>query len=132
MAKLSELGDDDLVKLYIQIRDQKAVESKAWDVRETDLKEKLEKIGAVLNVRFKERGSTSTKTPFGTAFQDKVAYATVADRDAFFDYVFNNQARELIAASVAKDGVRQYIAAHNDIPPGVNWTEEVVVKVRRS
>ena len=42
--------------------------------------------------------------------------------------------REILVKEAAewKQAVEQYKEEHGDLPPGINWREEVVVNVRRS
>jgi hypothetical protein len=131
-SKLSDLTKAERVKLYVAIRDKLAIERKAWETREGDLKEKMAKIGATLLQEFAAEGVESTRTEFGTAFKDTVGYASVGDPDVFFEFIFEKEAREFLEARVNKTAVKAYIAEHGDLPPGVNWREEVTIKVRRA
>ncbi len=45
------------------------------------------------------------------------------DPDAFFDYVFTNDARHLLNNAANKSAVKEYIEANNgEKPPGVEYT----------
>lgn len=131
-AKISELTDDELVKLYIQLRDRRAESKKAWQTQDEDLESKQKKIEGLLLSRFNERGIESARTSFGTAFKAKAEFANVADKDAFFSFVKANDAFEFLESRCNKTAVRQYIESNNDLPPGINWREEVHIQVRRA
>jgi len=131
--KVSDQPTDELVKLYVAIRDQLAVDTKAYETRKASLKGKLEKLAGILLFRFKEAGVESSRTKFGTAFKEIVTSASVGDADTFFDFVFSSKGgREFLQARVSKEAVKQYIAEHGDLPPGINWYTEETIKVRRA
>jgi len=132
MAKVNDMNDDELVSLYVQIRDTANAEFKAAEERKAALKLKRDQIAAIIFKRFAERGIESMRTTHGTAFKKKVTSATVADKDVFLANVKATDAFELMDVRANKTGVEQYIAAHGDIPPGVNWREEIVIQVNRS
>ena len=132
MAKVNDMNDDELVSLFVQIRDAANAEKKAWDVRKATLRLKRDQIAAILFKRFAERGAESVRTSHGTAFKKTVTSATVADKDVFLANVKATDAYELMDIRANKTGVEQYITAHGDIPPGVNWREEIVIQVNRS
>ena len=132
MAKANDMNDDELVELFIKIRDTANEEKKAWESRKALLKLKRDQIAAIIFKRFAERGVESTRTKHGIAFKKIVTSATVADKDVFLANVKATDAFELMDIRANKTGVEQYIAAHDDIPPGVNWREEVVIQINRS
>ena len=130
--KVSELPNDELAKVYIQIRDARAQAKKAFETADDALKEKLGKISAVFLDRFKKDGSEAVRTVYGTAFKATDEFASVGDRDAFMTHVKEQGAYELMDVRCNKTAVKQYIEAHQDVPPGVTWRTEVVVRIHRS
>lgn len=131
-AKVSELTDDELVKLYVQLRDRRAEAKKAWENQDEDMKAKQGKIEGLLLARFNERGIESARTVAGTAFKAKSEFASVADKDAFFNFIKENDAFEFLESRCNKTAIRQYIETNNDLPPGINWREEIHIQVRRA
>jgi|APGre2960657373_1045057.scaffolds.fasta_scaffold59708_1 hypothetical protein len=132
MAKVSEMPNDELVNIYVQLRDRRTVRKKEFEMVDNKDKEKLEKIEAVLLQRYQEAGIESARTQYGTAYKTTVAYASVADKDAFFNHVKEKEAYELLDVRCNKTGVQQYIDEHDDLPPGINWREEVHIRVQRA
>lgn len=130
--KVDNLTNDEIVKLYVQLRDKRAAEKKAWEAVDTALAQKMEKLEAILLARYQEQGIESARTKYGTAYKTKVGYASVADRDVFFKWVMENRAVEFLEARCNKSAVQQFIAEHNDLPPGVNWREEIHIRVNRA
>lgn len=125
---------DELIAKYIKLRDRKAQMKKAFEEEVGKVNAVMEKMEAVILKTFQETGQTSAKTEFGTAYTSSRTSATVADRDAFLDWVMTdpNERLMFLENRVNKTAVEQYKAANDDLPPGVNWSSEVVVGVRRA
>lgn len=123
---------DDLVEKYIELRDGKAKIAAKYkeDVAKIDVI--LDKIEAYILETFTEQGIDSAKTPKGTAYKSVRSSATVADWDATLDFIKANNLWNLLKHDVAKKAVEEYRDEHNDLPPGLNWREEIVINVRRS
>lgn len=125
--KLSEV-----VQKYIELRDKKAELKHAYDFKVAKIDEAIDKIEAKLLEVFDGAGMDSVKTEFGTAYASTRSTASVADREAFMEFVKEKQEWSLLEVRAAKLAVEQYKAANEDLPPGINWREERVVNVRRS
>lgn len=125
--KLSEL-----VAMYIELRDKKSQLKAAHDEQVAKIDQQLSKLEGAMLKTFDTAGVDSVKTPFGTAYTTVQTTASVADVDAFRQFVKENDAFEFFQNRVSKAAVEQYKAAHDDIPPGLSWREERVVNVRRS
>lgn len=123
---------NELVEKYIALRDRRAERKASYEKDDSNDVALQEKIEAVLLKHFNESGVESVKTEYGTAYKSSRTAATVADRDVFFSYVREHNAYELLEARCNKTAVAQHKAANDDLPPGINWREEVVVNVRRS
>lgn len=123
----------DAVSLYIKLRDKKAEIKAQMDEQIKPLQEKMDKLEAKLLEAFKATGVDSVKTEFGTAYTSVRTTASIADRDAFMEFVKAHEEWSLLEVRAAKTAIEQYRAANDDeLPPGVNIREERVVNVRRS
>jgi hypothetical protein len=131
MSKATELRDDELVKLYIALRDRRAKRAADFKLEDTPDELKMDKIEALLLGRMQASGAESVRTKFGTAYRTTKSYASVADWDAFRRFVQENDAWELLTRGANKTAVEQYKAANEDLPPGVNMRTEVVVNFNR-
>jgi hypothetical protein len=132
MATIKELGDNSLLKLYIKLRDQRAQRKAAYEEDDADDRGKQDKIEIEFLRRFNERGIDNVAARgIGTAYRSTRASATVADWDALLDHVQDNEAWEMIERRVNKTAVQQYRDEHDDLPPGVNWSETQVINFRR-
>jgi phage host-nuclease inhibitor protein Gam len=126
--KLSEA-----VSLYIQLRDKKAQMKADFEAQVAPLQEKMDKLEAKLLDIFNQTGMDSVKTEFGTAYASVRTTASIADKDAFMDFVKSKQEWSLLEVRASKTAVEQFRSANDDqLPPGINIREERVVNVRRS
>lgn len=124
---------DDLVKAYVTTREKLSQLKVKHDAELAPYKELQDKIEAELLARFNQMGVESVRTNEGTAYTTVRARAGIADWDMFLQFVKNNEAFEMIERRVSKTAVEQYKAVHDDeLPPGINWSEERVVNIRRS
>jgi phage host-nuclease inhibitor protein Gam len=126
--KLSEA-----VTLYIQLRDKKAQMKSDFDASVAPLNEKMEKLEAKLLDVFNKTGMDSVKTEHGTAYTAVRTTASVADREAFMEFVKANEEWSLIEVRAAKTAIEQFRDNNdNELPPGINIRSERVVNIRRS
>jgi hypothetical protein len=132
MAKISELDDVSLLKLFIALRDRRAQRKAAYTDDDAGDKGKQDKIEVEFLRRFQERGIDNVAArDVGTAYRSTRASATVGDWDTFLDHVRENEAWEMLERRVNKTAVEQFKAEDGDLPPGVNWSETQVVNFRR-
>ncbi len=126
--KLSEA-----VSLYIQLRDKKAEMKADFDASIAPLNDKMDKLEAKLLDVFNKTGMDSVKTENGTAYTAVRTTASVADREAFMEFVKANEEWSLLEVRASKTAIEQFRDSNNDeLPPGVNIRSERVVNIRRS
>lgn len=126
--KLSEA-----VTLYIQLRDKKAQMKSEFEASVAPINEKMEKLEAKLLDVFNKTGMDSVKTEHGTAYTAVRTTASVADREAFMEFVKANEEWSLIEVRAAKTAIEQFRDNNdNELPPGINIRSERVVNIRRS
>ena len=92
----------------------------------------LDKIEAALLAEFTESGIESLRTKAGTAYKQTRTSAGVADWEAVLRFIQDNELWHMLEKRVSKSAVEQFKDANGDLPPGLNWREEVVINVRRS
>lgn len=122
----------EVVQKYIELRDMKAELQHNYKFKAAKIDEQLDKIEAKMLEVFDSTGMDSCKTEFGTAYTTTKTSASVADPDAFFSFVRENEEWSLIEKRPAKLAVEQFKEQNGDLPPGINWREERVVNIRRS
>lgn len=132
MAKVAELDDVSLLKIFIGLRDRRAQRKAAYDADDAGDKEKQNKIEVEFLRRFQDRGIDNVSArDVGTAYKSTRSSATVADWERVLEYVRENDAWEILERRVNKTACEQFKAEEGDLPPGVNWAETQVVNFRR-
>ncbi len=126
--KLSEA-----VTLYIQLRDKKAQMKSDFEASVAPINDKMEKLEAKLLDVFNKTGMDSVRTEHGTAYTAVRTTASIADREAFMEFVKANEEWSLLEVRASKTAVEQFRDSNdNELPPGVNIRSERVVNIRRS
>jgi hypothetical protein len=123
---------ESVVEKYIKLRDLKSEIANEAKAKIAKLEDHMSRMEAALLAAFEEAGMESVRTKAGTAYRSTRASATVADWDAVLDFVRENELWTMLERRVSKDAVVQYRQEHNDLPPGVNWREEITVNIRRA
>ena len=123
---------EELIEKYIAIRDKKAEIVTAHKAKIAKIDETLDKVEAVLLVQLEENGMESARCKSGTVYKSNRTSATVADWDYVLNFIQTHDLWNMLERRVSKQAVEQYKEEHGDLPPGINWREEVVVNVRRS
>jgi len=123
---------EQLVERYIQVRDKKQEIANAAKEKIAKLDALLKKMEGALLATFQDAGIESAKCSSGTAYRSTRSSATVADWEACLNYIRENDLWHMLERRVSKDAVVQFREEHNDLPPGVNFREEIVVNVRRA
>lgn len=121
-----------LVGMYVKIRDERTVLKREFEKKDEVLKEGLKRLEVAMLGLMAKSGANSVATDAGTVFRSTRAYTSVADWDSFLSYVKDNELWHMLKKDVAKTAIEAFRVENNDLPPGVNWQEEVTVGVRRA
>jgi hypothetical protein len=122
----------EIIEKYIELRDKKSDLSAAYKKKVAGLDAALDQLEAILLEKLNEIGMDSAKGSTGTVYKSKRTSATVADWDYVLDYIQKNELWNMLEKRVSKQAVEQYVEEHGNLPPGINWREELVVNIRRS
>ena len=122
---------DEVIALYIAKRDEKTALKKKYDESVAEIDVLLKKIENKFLEQFNKTGQTSSQTPAGTAFTKERTSDKVIDREAFLQFVKDNDAFAFIESKANKTALDQFIAENNDLPPGVTRSTETIVQIRR-
>lgn len=121
-----------LVEGYIRLREKKA-ELEAKSKQElAPIKKLMSDIENRMLKHMQETGAESIKTGGGTAYKTVRSSASVADRSAFLDFVVEQQAWEFLESRANKSAVQAFREETGELPPGLNWREELAVNFRQS
>lgn len=123
---------DEVVKKYIEVRDDIARKKAAYEADIKPQQEALEKIESYLLAKANDQGVESFKTQFGTAYTAKRTSVTIADREIFKQFCEATGDWGLVDIRASKKAVEQYVEANQEVPPGINVVVERTLNVRRS
>lgn len=122
-----------LVEGYIKLRDTKAQMKARHEAEMAPINEMMDRIETRLLAQMQEQGVDSYAVRgVGTAYISTTTKANVADWDSLLGFVRSNGLWQLLERRVAKSAVDEYVAANQDLPPGVNYSAATSVNVRRS
>ena len=121
-----------LVEGYVRARDKKAELKAEFTKKTASLDEWMARAEGVILTELQAQNLESVRTASGTAYKNVQTSATVADWDSVLGFIKENDAWTMLERKVNKTAVQEFRAMNNDLPPGVNWREEVVVNIRRS
>ena len=120
------------VSQYVALRDRiKDLEAKHKEELKP-FKEMLDTLNSSLLAALDEQNSESVRTESGTVYRTPRVSASIADADAFWNYVQDNKAWDLLDRRANKTAVTDYVDEHNAAPPGINYSVTHVVGVRRA
>jgi hypothetical protein len=123
---------EELVKMYIAIRDEKAeLKAKQAEAMKPydDALYRIERKAMEVLETFQ---SESIKTKAGTMYRSTRTSAKVTDRQALLDYVKEHDDFDLLDIKANKTAVDEFLTQHQELPPGVATQREAVVGFRRS
>ena len=123
---------DEIVARYIALRDKKAEIKAKYDAEVEAIDAAMNRVENYLLKLMTELGVESIRTSAGTPYVSRRTSATVADWDAFLDWVQRNGEWPMLERRANKTVVQSWRDEHNDLPPGLNWREERVVNIKRS
>lgn len=122
---------NELVAKYVQLRDKKDALRAKYRAKEKKINEALILLEAALIKSLDSLGIESARSEGGTCYLSHRTSATVADRDAFFEFVESHGAWDMLESRCSKTAVEQYLEAEGQLPPGVNRRVERTLGVNR-
>ena len=91
----------------------------------------MEEIERLLLAECNEMGVESLRTSAGTAYKTVKHSVTVADKDAFRNFIKNEDAWYFADLRANAPAVRAYLDENDHLPPGVNMSSWAAVNVKR-
>lgn len=123
---------EELIEKYIKLRDAQAQVKEAAKAKLAKIEAVMDKIEGYILEEFNAQGIESARTEAGTAYKTLRTSATVADWPATLSYIQEHNLWDMLERRVSKTAVEAFRDEHKDLPPGINWREEVLVNIRRS
>lgn len=123
---------DVVVAKYIQLRDKKSELKKAYEEKVAAVDAALVAAEAAIMAAFNASGQTSARTPNGTAYVQVRTSCSVNDWEPFLEFVKAGEHWTMLERRASKSAVEQFREENQALPPGLKWSEERVINVRRS
>lgn len=123
---------DDVVRGYIQLRDQKAKLKAKYENEVEGLNTKMAVLEGFMLQEVEATGVDSFKTADGTAYRYSQNSATVADWDTLLHFIQSNEMWNLLERRVSKLVVEEYRQEHQQLPPGVKFSSIYKIGFQRS
>ena len=122
-----------VIEGYLALRNQKEELARQQKEAMLPFNEKLARLEAYLQGQLQAMGVTSIAAKgIGTAYLETKTDASVRDWDATIEWIKATGAWEFLEKRVAKSVVKDYVESHGQVPPGIDITNEVVTRVRKT
>lgn len=125
---------DEAIKAYVDTRNNLRIHQRDAKITEQGLKTVLEQISMWLRDKADELGVDSFKSNmYGTAFRSiKTSYRVATGQwDTFIKWVQDTDNFQCLEKRVAKLATAEVYKATGEVPPGIEYTVEVEMDVRR-
>ncbi len=122
---------DKRIEQYVAIRDRLKEMKDKYEESCAPLKAMQDQLSGWLQDFLETSGSESIRTKHGTCFASTRYTASLADPQAFMDYVIQNQEFDLLDRKANATAVRAFVEENGNLPPGCNLSALRTVGVRR-
>jgi len=130
---MSDITVDQIVEVYIKIRDARDEARKEADKIEADFESQLDVLEQQMLDVCKSTGATSLKTPHGTVMQSVKKRYWTNDWEKFYAFMFEHNIPELLERRIHQTNIKQFLEENPDmLPLGLNVEAEHSITVRRS
>jgi hypothetical protein len=115
----------DYIGQYLKLRNFIAARQEAFDAEMKPYSEAMKALedwgaGVLNQLAGDDDAKASLATPQGTMYRKKTLSLKVADRAAWFAFIFSSPDHErYLTAAVSKDEVQEYMKKYQAAPPGV-------------
>ena len=127
---------DDLVGLYVKMRDVKSAKQKEFDDWKKAHEEKMAKVEAALLKHLNESGAEAVRTEHGTAFLTRKMRPSIRDFGALREYILKTGHVDLLQRRVSTEALRELRKPDADgvvhEVDGIDVVFEAEVQVRRA
>lgn len=130
---MDTIPTDKMVTAYIRIRDKRKEIKDAYEAEDAILEAKLDAVAKALVAACNVAGTTTLKTPFGTATKTVKTRYWTSDWAEFYKVVREMDQPELLERRISQTNFKEFLAKHPDkLPKGVNVDSKYDVTVRRA
>jgi hypothetical protein len=123
---------DQLVRVYIKIRDMRSKLKAEYDAQDEELEDQMGLLQAELLTFCKDGNLDSIKTSYGTASRTIKERFWTSDWDEFRKFVKENDALDLFEKRIHQAGMKQFLEENPEkLPVGLNISREYAISVRK-
>jgi len=133
MSETTELKLDDLVNVYLTIRNEREKLKAGWEVKDGELEQEMKVLEQSMLTVCNDTNASSIRTESGTVIRSLKERFTTNDWDNFKKFVLDNEAIDLLERRIHQGNFKEFMAEHKDdgLPPGVNVMREFTIVVRK-
>ena len=133
MSETTELKLDDLVNVYLTIRNEREKLKASWEVQDGELEQDMKSLEQSMLTICNDTNASSIRTESGTVIRSLKERFTTNDWDNFKKFVLDNEAIDLLERRIHQGNFKEFMAEHKDegLPPGVNVMREFTIVVRK-
>jgi len=130
---MDEITVDQIVEVYIKIRDARDEARREADKLETEFESQLSVLEQQMLEVCKTTGATSLKTPHGTVMRSVKSRYWTNDWEKFYQFMFEHHLPDLLEKRIHQTNIKQFLEENPDLLPlGLNVDSEHSITVRRS
>lgn len=124
---------DQLVKVYIKIRDARDEIIRKAKEKEEDLNSQLAIIEQEILEICKSTNADSIKTKHGLAMRSVKSRFWTSDWEKFYEFMYEHKAPDLLEKRIHQSNMKQFLEENPDLhPAGLNVDRTYAITVRRS
>lgn len=132
LSEATQATVDTRVNQYVQIRDRLKEMDEEFEKKKAPLVEIQNLLTGWMMQFLEKTGAESVKTAHGTCYASTRYTASLADPDAFMQYVISHGKFELLDRRANTTAVKDFVADNKVLPPGCNLNAMRTIGVRRS
>lgn len=129
--ELTDLGIDELIKRYVEVRDELSAETKKYKNFEASAKDMMARLSMALKDKGDQLGVNTFSTNDGTAYRNIKKSYRVGDWSSVLDYIKRTENWQMLEKRIAKLATQEIHTESGEIPPGVDYVVEEEFLVRR-
>lgn len=129
---MSDFTIDQIIKRFVELRDEVKADEKAAKSAVADKKEKLKLLTAWLQNYLITEKADSVKTEPGTVYRKQNTYYNVDNWDVFIEWAVANGRLDILKKDISSTKVAEMVEAGDPVPPGLRSYSEFEIGVRKS
>ena len=132
-TEVNEMTVEDLVGIYVKIRDARKEHESKFKEKDTEFQEQLEVLSARILEICNEQEADSIKTKAGTVTRRVTTRYWTSDWDSMYQFIQEHDAPFLLEKRIHGGNMKEFLQENPDVlPMGLQVDSKYTVVVRRS